>query len=166
MQFFFEFKTHLNLKFILLSVMANIRLNLIVSLGLVLLCCKCEESEDPIFGNVVESFVKNLFKKEMKTVDNANMTDCMTRLLCEQICQRTVSGQITEPLIGSEQIMGKDPTLPKNMPYFFAGGDHGFEYGQSKQCDKCAQRYIHCDDEQYGSALDMTNQFINSRINH
>lgn len=144
------------------------KFNFIVVLVFVFYCksCKCEESADPIFGNFVESFVKDLFKKEMKTVDNQNMTDCMTRLLCEQICQRTASGQITEPLVDSKEIMGKDPSLPKNLPYFFAGGDTGFELGQNKQCDQCAQRYVSCNDDQYESALDMTQQFINKQIRH
>lgn len=148
--------------------MDNFKLNCVSILVIVFCCRSClsDETSDPIFGNVVESFVKDLFKKEMKTVDNANMTDCMTRLLCEQICQRTSSGQITEPLIDSQDIMGKDPSLPKNLPYFFSGGDQGFEYGQSKQCGQCAQRYHHCSDDQYETALDMTNDFINSQIHH
>lgn len=119
-----------------------------------------------IFGNMVEGFVKDLFKKEMPAVDRANMTDCMTRLLCEQICKRTANGQITEPLVDSQEIMGKDPSLPKNLPYFFAGGDTGFELGQKKECHKCADRYSHCDGQQYDSALDMTNEFINSYVPH
>ena len=117
-----------------------------------------------LLGNFVEGFVKDLFKKEMTTVDRANMTDCMTRLLCEQICKRTAKGQITEPLVDSKEIMGKDASLPKNLPYFFAGGDQGFLYGQNKECHKCAERYTHCDDDQYDSALDMTNDFISHYV--
>jgi hypothetical protein len=122
-----------------------------------------DDSSDSIFGNVVEGFVKDLFKKEMRTVDNANMTDCMTRLLCEQICRRTSSGQINEPLLDSKEIMGKDPSLPKNLNYFFAGGDRGFEYGQNKQCFRCAHQYKHCNDDQYEYAKELTNSFISSQ---
>lgn len=115
--------------------------------------------ENQIGGNIVEGFLKDIFKKEMGTIDRANMTDCMTRLLCEQICTRTASGQIKEPLLDSRGIMGTDPSLPKTMDYFFAGGDRGFVLGQLKQCARCAYSYPNCDDEQYEYAKELTNSY-------
>lgn len=111
-------------------------------------------------GNMVEGFLKDLFRKEMSTVDQGNMTDCMTRLLCENICARTVSGEIKEPLLTSKGIMGpEDPSMPKNLDYFFAGGDRGFELGKKRQCDKCATYYSDCKQDHYQYAKQKTDDF-------
>lgn len=96
-----------------------------------------------IFGNVVEGYMKDLFTRELGTAGRQNLTDCMTRLLCENICARTVKGEVKgEPLLNTAAMMGRSEA--DQVGYFFTGGDRGYEYGRTNQCHRCAERYANC----------------------
>ena len=105
-----------------------------------------------------ENVVKELFSKELSSASTQNMTDCMTRLLCENICHRTVNGEIKgEPLVNSARMLGRTESDP--LGYFFTGGDRGFQFGQQKQCDLCAQKYSNCLVQNYEHAKSITNNY-------
>ncbi|KAH7646591.1 hypothetical protein DERF_007809 [Dermatophagoides farinae] len=119
---------------------------------------------DGMFENFVEGYVKDFFNKELDTTRQQNLTDCMTRLLCENICQRTVKGEIKigEPMINSVEMLGtteKDP-----MGYFFSGGDRGYEFGRHNQCHQCAIRYSNCPANQYDQTRTMSDKYEKDMI--
>lgn len=119
----------------LVAIMKTFTVYLLASL---FLCGWCQEGEG-IFENVV----KDLFSKELSSANSNNMTDCMTRLLCENICHRTEKGEIKgEPLINSARMLGRTESDP--LGYFFTGGDKGYELGRQKQCHLCAHKYPNC----------------------
>lgn len=117
-----------------------------------------DNTDDGMFENFVEGYVKDFFNKELDTTRQQNLTDCMTRLLCENICQRTVKGEIKgEPMINSVEMLGtteKDP-----MGYFFSGGDRGYEFGRNNQCHQCAVRYSNCPSNQYDQTRTMSDKY-------
>jgi len=116
-----------------------------------------------MFGNVVESFVKDLFTKELSSAKHQNLTDCMTRLLCESICLRTVNGEIKgEPLINSAQMLGRSDSDP--LGYFFRGGDRGYELGRNKQCHQCAAKYPNCLPADYEHAKTISGQYESNML--
>ncbi|OTF75362.1 hypothetical protein BLA29_006690 [Euroglyphus maynei] len=120
-------------------------------------------SDDGMFENFVEGYVKDFFHKELDTSRQQNLTDCMTRLLCENICQRTVKGEIKgEPMINSVEMLGtteKDP-----MGYFFNGGDRGYEFGRHNQCHQCAIRYSNCPTNQYDQTRLMSDKYEKNMV--
>lgn len=128
-----------------------VRLKLFVIVSCVVLCqtyAKTTKKSDSILGNAIEEFVKNLFNREMSSANNQNLTDCVTRLLCENICARTVKGEIKEEvLLGAAQLMGRSESDP--LGYFFTGGDKGYQFGQLKDCGRCANKYHNCLPLQY-----------------
>ena len=89
----------------------TIRFVLVVSL-----CCMAAttvNSQDPIFGNVVEGYVKDLFTKELSGSEQQNVTGCMARLLCENICQRAMNGEIKgQPLLQTAKMLGRTEEDP------------------------------------------------------
>lgn len=100
------------------------------------------------FGNFIEGYMKDMFRGELTSASESNMTDCMTRLLCENICNRASKGDFKEgTYMNSAQLLGTPESDP--LGYFFTGGDRGFEYGKQKQCHLCMERYKNCHPAQY-----------------
>lgn len=116
------------------------------------------QQDNGIFENFVEGYVKDIFNKELTTAKNNNLTDCMTRLLCENICRRTVNGEIkTGPLTSTARILGQNENDP--IGYLFTGGDRGFEFGQQNQCHQCASQYSNCQTNQYDYTRSISDQY-------
>lgn len=114
-------------------------------------------------GNAIEDFVKNLFNREMSTASNQNMTDCVTRLLCENICSRTMKGEIKgNILLGAAQLMGRSEADP--LGYFFTGGDKGYQFGQQRNCGQCALKYHNCRPLQYELTRTSSGNFEKSML--
>lgn len=117
----------------------------------------CQDS-DGFFENEVEGSIKDIFSKELSSANNQNLTDCMTRLLCENICARAAKGEIKgEPLMNSAEMLGSTET--EQLGYFFTGGDRGYEFGQRKECHQCANRYPNCQPSQYDTAKTLSGNF-------
>lgn len=121
------------------------------------------QDSDAIFENMIEGYMKGLFRRELSSANRQNMTDCVTRLFCENICHRTVKGEIKgEPLLNTAQMLGR--TEADQMGYFFTGGDRGFEYGRQKQCYLCAEKYPNCLSSSYENAKLMSGQYEQSML--
>ncbi|KAH9390030.1 hypothetical protein TYRP_007579 [Tyrophagus putrescentiae] len=116
-----------------------------------------------IFGNVVEGYMKDLFTRELGTAGRQNLTDCMTRLLCENICARTVKGEVKgDPLLNSAAMMGRSEA--DQVGYFFTGGDRGYEYGRANECHRCAERYANCHQGRYDQAKSNSGAYERSML--
>lgn len=130
----------------------------IVVLLVLLRSALAQDEAEGMLENFVEGSIKDLFTRELSTANNQNLTDCMTRLLCENICARASKGEIKgNPLVNTAEMFGtteKDP-----LGYFFTGGDRGYEFGQEKQCHRCTERYPNCQPSQYETAKSITNKY-------
>ncbi|KAJ6216335.1 hypothetical protein RDWZM_007492 [Blomia tropicalis] len=139
----------------------TIRFVLVVSL-----CCMAAttvNSQDPIFGNVVEGYVKDLFTKELSGSEQQNVTGCMARLLCENICQRAMNGEIKgQPLLQTAKMLGRTEEDP--LGYLVTGGDRGYELAQTKQCNQCADKYPNCLPGQYDQVKTMSDRYERDMI--
>lgn len=115
-------------------------------------------SDSGVFENFVEGYVKDLFSRELTAATGQNLTDCMTRLLCENICHRTVRGEIkSEPLLNSAEMLGQTEQDP--IGYFFTGGDRGYQFGRLNRCQQCASRYPDCLPTQYDRAKSISGKY-------
>jgi len=122
-----------------------------------------EEQHD---SSEVEGFIRGFFDDQLTSASNQNMTDCMTRLLCENICQQTVQGKIklqTDNLIPASQILGAQSG---QMGYFFGGGDNGHKYGLEKNCQKCHVTYPNCLAAPYGQAKGVSEDYEKNMFNN
>lgn len=127
---------------------------------------KKSSNKIPGSGSEVEGFIRGFFDDQLTSASNQNMTDCMTRLLCENICQQTMQGKIKPQIdnqIPASKLLGAQSGL---MGYFFGGGDNGHKYGMEKNCLKCHETYPNCLAAPYGQAKGDSDEFEKNMLSN
>lgn len=91
--------------------------------------------------------ISELFIQNLETMAQANMSDCMDRVNCEEKCQLIAHG-VFKATDDNQDIDGLD-ALPTYVRSFYNAGKKGIKLGESKDCDQCKKEYQNCNAMQY-----------------
>jgi len=101
---------------------------------------------------VVQKFpsaqVSELFIQNLAVMNEANMSDCMDRVNCEEKCQLIANGVFRESPDDTRELEGLQD-LPLFVRTFYEAGKKGIELGRDKRCDTCQQVFAKCTPMQY-----------------
>jgi len=103
-----------------------------------------EESDE----KEAELVVSELFIQNLAIMAQANMSDCMNRVNCEEKCRLVVEEVIKETEIDDKEIeVIKE--LPTFVRTFYDAGKTGLELGKTSQCKQCPKMFNKCNRMQY-----------------
>jgi len=94
--------------------------------------------------------ISNLFIQNLELMAQANMSDCMDRVNCEEKCQLIVD-KVFKVSDDNKQLEGLD-TMPTFVRSFYEAGKKGIRFGGLRaggQCGDCKKTYKNCNAMQY-----------------
>ena len=100
------------------------------------------EDEEAAALQISELFIQNL-----QTMAQANMSDCMDRVNCEEKCKLIADG-VFKASDDNQEIDGLD-SLPDFVRSFYNAGKKGIKLGESNECAECENTYKNCNEMQY-----------------
>lgn len=132
-------------------------------------CVRSRQSDDPFDPTVIQQHfvdlftrakreandesvstpIPDLFVQNLAVMAQANMSDCMARVNCEEKCDYATRGilvKVNEEENSSEE---EDEDLPDFVENFYEAGKKGIEFAKSGECGNCKSIYSQCNKMQY-----------------
>ena len=103
-----------------------------------------KEEEMPIIS---EMFIQNL-----AVMAQANMSDCMDRVNCEEKCE-LISKKILEATEEDKKVVDAIKQMPSFVQTFYEAGKKGIELGATGKCSECKRLFNRCNQMQYDYTL-------------
>ena len=92
--------------------------------------------------------ISELFIQNLAVMAQANMSDCMDRVNCEEKCRLVAQEVITETEVDEKEVEAINK-LPAFVRSFYEAGKKGLELGKTAQCGQCKLVFSQCNQMQY-----------------
>ena len=96
----------------------------------------------------VEVAISELFIQNLAVMAQANMSDCMDRVNCEEKC-RLIAEEVIQEVAIDEREVQAIKEMPAFVRTFYEAGKTGIELGKTAQCGQCKLMYSKCNQMQY-----------------